>query len=159
MERERSYCNMATSSNAVGLAPRRPRWILLLLLLLLRATGLSLQQGKVVAAAALGASLCMCPVYAEGPLDGAKLFDQNCAVCHTGGGNLIVPSKSLDRTALNENGFDRANIEVIITRGRDAMPGFGCTPDDDVCAKARLGQDDIATIAQYVDDQANNDWR
>mmetsp|Transcript_29974 Transcript_29974/g.96714 ORF Transcript_29974/g.96714 Transcript_29974/m.96714 type:complete len:147 (+) Transcript_29974:103-543(+) len=136
---------------------RRSVLVFLLLLVRLRsATALSsLTRGRREAVCLL--SLCPAVAAAAQELTGAKLFERNCAVCHAGGGNLIDRSKSLDRAALDENGYDRQAIELIIAQGRNAMPGFGCAEGSDACGKA-LDAQDIQAVADYVEVQADNAW-
>nr|YP_009396722.1 cytochrome c553 [Ophidocladus simpliciusculus]ARW65908.1 cytochrome c553 [Ophidocladus simpliciusculus] len=81
---------------------------------------------------------------------GQALFSQNCAACHLGGNNTIVPEKTLKIEALEAN--SKADIQAIVTQvtqGNGAMPAFG----------GRLSDDEIKDIAAYVLDQAkSNSW-
>lgn len=81
---------------------------------------------------------------------GAKVFAANCAQCHAGGKNLVIPSKTLKKEALEKYGmYSPEAIINQVTRGKNAMPAFG----------ARLKPDQIESVAAYVLDRAANDWR
>ena len=53
---------------------------------------------------------------------GAVLFATYCATCHPGGGNVINPSKTLQRLTLAANGI--TTPEGIIARVRNPGPGM-----------------------------------
>lgn len=81
--------------------------------------------------------------------NGKQLFQQNCAVCHINGQNLIITHKTLDYEALKTYGMD--SIEAItrqITYGKSVMPAFG----------ESLSSDQIDDIATYVLHQAQQGW-
>ncbi len=44
--------------------------------------------------------------------EGAKLFKQNCAACHIGGGNLVAANKTLKKDALEK--YDIYTKEAIV---------------------------------------------
>jgi cytochrome c6 len=48
-------------------------------------------------AAALAASLAAAPVFAADAGAGQSVFDGNCAACHAGGQNVIMPDKTLQQ--------------------------------------------------------------
>lgn len=87
--------------------------------------------------------------------EGAQLFAANCAVCHVGGGNSIVNIKTLKQDALEKflAGYGPTHNETAIvkqiTYGKGMMPAF----------KNRLTEDQIASIAAYVQSQAENGWK
>jgi cytochrome c6 len=91
------------------------------------------------------------PALAAGDLaNGAKVFEANCAQCHIGGGNLVMPPKTLKKEALEKNGMK--SIEAItkqVTNGKGAMPKFG----------GRLKPQQIEDVATYVLSQADKDWK
>lgn len=104
----------------------------------------------------LALSLAAVPAAAATELPSGKvLFETNCAVCHAGGGNVILRSKTLDRVDLEREGFDKEAIEIIIARGRGAMPGFGLTENS---RRAHLEVEEISDIADYVEAQAEAGW-
>lgn len=80
---------------------------------------------------------------------GEQIFSANCAACHSGGNNAIMPDKTLKKDALEENGMN--NISAItkqVTQGKNAMPAFG----------GRLTDEDIDNVATYVLTQAEQGW-
>lgn len=81
---------------------------------------------------------------------GEQIFQTNCAGCHPGGGNIIRRGKNLRLRALNRNQmYSQAAIEEIVTYGKNNMTAF----------EDRLSQDEIATVAAYVLQQAENGWK
>jgi len=81
--------------------------------------------------------------------EGAKLFTANCAACHAGGGNRVVAAKTLKQAALDKYGVNTVEaIAYQIKKGKNAMPAFG----------KKLSDDQITEIAQYVLEQAANNW-
>ncbi|MGB3760431.1 MAG: c-type cytochrome [Rivularia sp. (in: cyanobacteria)] len=81
--------------------------------------------------------------------EGAKLFKQNCAACHAGGGNLVNAQKTLKKDALEK--YDMYSKEAIVyqvVNGKNAMPAFG----------KRLSSGQIESLAEYVLAQADKGW-
>ena len=81
---------------------------------------------------------------------GEQVFSANCAACHAGGQNVIMPEKSLQKDALVQflaGGMKESSVVTQVTNGKNAMPAFG----------GRLNDDDIANVASYVIDQAASD--
>ena len=81
---------------------------------------------------------------------GEKVFEANCAACHKGGQNVVQPEKTLVKEALEKylsGGFKEASIVTQATNGKNAMPAFG----------GKLSGEEIANVAAYVYDQAEND--
>lgn len=74
--------------------------------------------------------------------DGQALFQQNCAVCHPAGGNIINPLKALDGESLAANGI--VTVGDIVDNMR--QPGPGMTPFD----KELLSDRDAGRIAEYI---------
>ena len=82
--------------------------------------------------------------------DGAKIFQANCAGCHANGTNRIDPDKTLKQGDLKKWEINSANkIIDLVNRGKFAMPGF----------RDRLEKDEIKSVANYVLEQAANDWK
>lgn len=80
---------------------------------------------------------------------GKQLFGGNCASCHAGGINAIVPAKTLKQDALEANGKNSvAAIVAQITNGAGLMPKF-----------ANLSETDKEDIATYVLAQAEKGWK
>src|SRR6476619_6330864 len=72
---------------------------------------------------------------------GERIFTANCAECHAGGNNVIMPEKTLKKDALETNGMNSIDaISYQVTNGKNAMPAFG----------GRLADGDIEDVANYV---------
>ncbi|WP_346292655.1 cytochrome c6 PetJ [Sphaerothrix gracilis] len=81
--------------------------------------------------------------------EGARVFSANCAACHMGGGNVVNAAKTLKQSDLDQ--YEMASLDAItyqVTNGKNAMPAF----------KGRLTADQIASVAEYVLDQAEKGW-
>ncbi len=105
-------------------------------------------------AIAVCAVLFVRPALADASTDitatGAKVFSANCAACHQGGNNLVVPNKTLKASALKQYGMDSTDAIVTqVTNGKGAMPSF----------KGRLKEEDMKAVAAYVLDQSAKDWK
>lgn len=93
------------------------------------------------------------PVLAAETSKGAKIFTNNCASCHIGGGNILVSKKTLKKEALSQylNDYNNNAIEAIIHQvenGKNAMPAF----------KNKLSEQEILEVAAYVFQKAEQDW-
>ena len=91
------------------------------------------------------------PAFAADVDAGEQVFSGNCAACHAGGQNVIMPEKTLEKDALTEflaGGFNEGAVKTQVTNGKNAMPAFG----------GRLSNDDIANVAAYVIQSANDGW-
>lgn len=74
--------------------------------------------------------------------DGQALFQQHCAVCHPGGGNIINPNKGLDAESLAANGVLTAgDIVALMREPRPGMSQFD---------KHLLSDRDASRIAEYI---------
>lgn len=78
---------------------------------------------------------------AEGK-DGQALFQQYCAVCHPGGGNIINPNKGLDGETLAANGVVTAGDIVALMR--EPKPGMSRFDKDLLSDRA------ASRIAEYI---------
>mmetsp|Transcript_1844 Transcript_1844/g.4639 ORF Transcript_1844/g.4639 Transcript_1844/m.4639 type:complete len:140 (-) Transcript_1844:364-783(-) len=113
-------------------------------------------ESKVAAAAATTfaagvLTFAAAPAFAGDAGAGASVFSGNCAACHAGGQNVIMPEKTLQQDALEEyldGGFNEAAVIKQVTNGKNAMPAFG----------GRLSDDDIANVATYVISTAKSGW-
>lgn len=86
------------------------------------------------------------PAVAADVENGESIFLGNCAACHAGGNNSVVPEKKIKKEALITYGkYDIAAIVKQVTNGYGSMPAFG----------ERLGPDDIDDVAAYVYGQAD----
>ena len=83
-------------------------------------------------------------------LSGEEIFTTNCAGCHINGGNIVRRGKNLKMKALHKYGFDTTeSIVGIVTNGKNNMSAYS----------DRLTESEIQTVAQYVLEQAENNWR
>ncbi|MEE9345183.1 MAG: c-type cytochrome [Methylococcales bacterium] len=79
-----------------------------------------------------------------------EVFDQYCASCHSNGGNIMNPEKTLSQDHLTKNGTDNiGSISALVTAGKTPMPAFG----------KQLSDKEIADVAKYVIDQAKAGWK
>ncbi|MBF2013965.1 MAG: c-type cytochrome [Rivularia sp. T60_A2020_040] len=89
------------------------------------------------------------PAFAD-TTDGAKIFAANCAGCHINGGNIIRRGKNLQMKSLKKYNMDSIEaISDIVTYGKNNMSAY----------KERLSESEIQTVASYVLNQAENNWR
>lgn len=80
---------------------------------------------------------------------GEKIFLNNCAVCHTGGNNIIIPDKNLKKETLEANGMTtKSAIAYQVLNGKNGMPAFG----------GRLKENDIDAVAIYVLQESSKDF-
>nr|Q9TLW1.2 RecName: Full=Cytochrome c6; AltName: Full=Cytochrome c-553; AltName: Full=Cytochrome c553; AltName: Full=Soluble cytochrome f; Flags: Precursor [Cyanidium caldarium] len=87
-------------------------------------------------------------VYSANLEHGEQIFSANCAACHAGGNNVIMPEKTLKAEALEANNIK--NISAIanqVKNGKNAMPSF-----------SRLSDSDIEDVANYVLSKADKGW-
>ncbi|XP_024030164.1 cytochrome c6, chloroplastic isoform X1 [Morus notabilis] len=92
---------------------------------------------------------------------GASLFRKACIGCHDGGGNIIQPGATLFLKDLQRNGIDsEEEIYRVTYFGKGRMPGFGenCTPKGQCTFGARLLDDEIKLLAEFVKLQADQGW-
>lgn len=95
---------------------------------------------------------------ASSGIDAPVLFEQNCAGCHVGGGNIIRRGKNLKSKALKRYGMDSHGAIVnIITNGKGTMSAYG--EEAEFGAPTRLNSDEIEALADYVLAQAANGWK
>nr|QVY58012.1 cytochrome c553 [Betaphycus gelatinus] len=80
---------------------------------------------------------------------GEQIFTANCAACHAGGNNAIVPEKTLQSEVLEKNEMNSVSaITMQVKNGKNAMPAFG----------GRLADEDIDNVANYVLSQSVKGW-
>ncbi|KAG2441630.1 hypothetical protein HXX76_003250 [Chlamydomonas incerta] len=80
---------------------------------------------------------------------GAQVFNGNCAACHMGGRNSVMPEKTLDKAAIEaylEGGFNIESIVYQVENGKGAMPAW----------QDRLSEEEIQAVAEYVFKQASD---
>ena len=108
-------------------------------------------ESRVAGVAAAAAFALASPAFAGDAAAGAGVFSGNCAACHAGGQNVIMPDKTLEKAALEEylaGGFNEEAVIKQVTNGKNAMPAFG----------GRLSDDDIANVASYVIKTSSAGW-
>lgn len=87
--------------------------------------------------------------YAADIQAGEQVFSANCAACHAGGNNAIMPDKTLKKDVLEANEMNSISaITTQVANGKNAMPAFG----------GRLADEDIENVASYVLSQAEQGW-
>uniref|UniRef100_A0A7S1ZXA3 Cytochrome c-553 n=1 Tax=Trieres chinensis TaxID=1514140 RepID=A0A7S1ZXA3_TRICV len=129
---------VAVTSVAAFQAPQAPKIDL----------GKAAQAGAVAGALAFGIAG---PAFAGDVGAGEQVFNANCAACHAGGQNVIMPDKTLEKEALEQYLAGGRNEKAVInqvTNGKNAMPAFG----------GRLSDDDIANVASYVIATSESGW-
>jgi cytochrome c6 len=75
-------------------------------------------------------------------IDGKKEFEEHCAVCHPGGGNIVNAQKTLGRKSLEAHGIKSAKAIVATMR----TPGPGMTTFD----KKTISDREAKAIADYI---------
>mmetsp|Transcript_16695 Transcript_16695/g.23202 ORF Transcript_16695/g.23202 Transcript_16695/m.23202 type:complete len:133 (-) Transcript_16695:202-600(-) len=83
--------------------------------------------------------------------NGEQVFNANCAACHAGGQNVIMPEKTLEKEALTKylaGGMNEGAVVTQVTNGKNAMPAFG----------GRLDAAEIADVATYVITTSEKGW-
>ncbi|ACI65608.1 cytochrome c6, cytochrome c553 [Phaeodactylum tricornutum CCAP 1055/1] len=106
---------------------------------------------KGAAAVGVGAVIAAAPALAGDVGAGEQIFNANCAACHAGGQNVIMPEKTLEKEALDQylaGGRSEKAIISQVTGGKNAMPAFG----------GRLSDEEIANVAAYVLASAEAGW-
>jgi cytochrome c6 len=93
------------------------------------------------------------PALATEISNAAKIFNNNCAACHIGGGNILISEKTLKKEALSKylENYNNDSIQAIIYQvqnGKNAMPAF----------KSKLSAQEILEVAGYVFQKAEQGW-
>ncbi|EJK71624.1 cytochrome c6 isoform A [Thalassiosira oceanica] len=102
--------------------------------------------------AAVSAGVVVSPASAGDVARGQQIFNMNCAACHAGGQNVIMPEKTLEKDALEKylsGGRSEASVVTQVTYGKAAMPAFG----------GRLTDSEISDVASYVIQTSENGWK
>ncbi|KAL4424585.1 hypothetical protein ABPG77_009169 [Micractinium sp. CCAP 211/92] len=83
---------------------------------------------------------------------GEEVFNNNCAACHIGGNNNVIPERTLRKEAIQQyldGGLTLDAIVYQVENGKGAMPAW----------EGRLSDDEIQAVASYVLKQAEgNLW-
>jgi cytochrome c6 len=89
------------------------------------------------------------PALAADTALGAKVFNANCAACHSGGMNVVAAPKNLKKEALKQYGMDSPEAIIAqVTNGKGVMPAF----------KSKLKPEEIEAVAAYVLEQSDKGW-
>ena len=95
-------------------------------------------------------NIAFTPVVAADPINGAKVFNTNCAACHQNGGNIVRRGKNLQQKALKKFGMDSLDaIVYLVENGKNAMSAY----------KNRLSVQEIEDVSAYVLEQAERGWK
>nr|BAF98275.1 cytochrome c6 precursor [Pediastrum duplex] len=81
---------------------------------------------------------------------GQQVFEGNCAACHAGGNNNVIPDHTLRKAAIEQfldGGFKLEAIKYQVENGKGAMPAWD----------GRLSEEEIDSVSAYVYDKAAND--
>lgn len=92
------------------------------------------------------------PVFADSLTSSSsgKLFQIHCAGCHPNGNNIIRRGKNLKIKSLRRYGYDSVDaITQIVTNGKNNMSAF----------RERMTETEINQVANYVLQQAENNWK
>lgn len=109
------------------------------------------QAAQAAAVSAAIAASAAAPAFAGDVGAGEQVFNANCAACHAGGQNVIMPDKTLEKEALEQylaGGRNEKAVMTQVTNGKNAMPAFG----------GRLSEEDIANVASYVIATSESGW-
>ena len=121
------------------------------------ATSPIVQSTAAVLAFALNASAVQ-PAFASSE----ELFTKTCAGCHAAGGNIVQAGATLFPDDLKRNGIDdAAAVYDIIYGGKGKMPGYGegCAPKGQCTFGARLADEDVKGLAEYVIERSAAEWK
>jgi cytochrome c6 len=111
------------------------------------------------AAAAVLMLGCAAPAHADTP---GETFNKTCAGCHAAGGNIVQAGATLFPADLERNGVnDAETIYKLISLGKNKMPGYGeaCEPRGQCTFGARLSDDEVKGLAEYVVEESKRDWK
>ncbi len=104
-------------------------------------------QGLAIAAPEISPSV---PNLAPNLVQGAQVFEAQCAGCHVGGGNIVRRGKNLKLKTLQKNQVDTvAAIVALVTAGKGNMSAYG----------DRISAVEINSVSAYVLNQAEQGWK
>lgn len=84
------------------------------------------------------------------------------AGCHANGGNVLAAGKTLRIDDLEKNQVATiGEIYSLVYGGKNKMPGFGkdCKPAGQCTFAARLEDEDVTAVSDYVLQRANEGWK
>ena len=91
-----------------------------------------------------------------------ELLNKTCAGCHAAGGNIVAAGATLFPQDLQRNGVnDVDTIYKLVYGGKNKMPGYGqdCQPRGQCTFGARLSDDEVRGLAEYVLEQSKLEWK
>ena len=91
----------------------------------------------------------------------AATFENTCAGCHAGGGNIVKRDATLSLSDLQKYGLDGPDaLYSIIYNGNGSMPGYGtdCAPKGKCTFGKRLSDSEISDVATYILNKAKSGW-
>ena len=122
------------------------------------ATSPIVQSAAAVLAFALNASAVQ-PAFASSE----ELFTKTCAGCHAAGGNIVQAGATLFPDDLEDatGSTTRLRVYDIIYGGKGKMPGYGegCAPKGQCTFGARLADEDVKGLAEYVIERSAAEWK
>lgn len=106
--------------------------------------------------------MALSPMSAHSSENVALLFQNTCAGCHAGGGNIVRRDATLVYGDLQK--FSVTSPEQLydlIYNGRGSMPGYGekCSPKLACTFAKRLSDNEINELSLFVLDKATNGWQ
>lgn len=99
---------------------------------------------------------------AAAAVDAPAIFTKSCAGCHQGGGNVVSPGNTLSLADLERNGLlSSEKLFEIIYSGKGKMPGYGenCAPRGACTFAARLSDDEVRALGDFVLQRASEGWK
>ncbi len=104
-------------------------------------------QGMAIAAPEIAP---IAPNLSPNLVQGAQVFEAQCAGCHVGGGNIVRRGKNLKLKTLQKNQVDTvAAIAALVTAGKGNMSAYG----------DRISAAEINNVSAYVLNQAEQGWK
>lgn len=94
--------------------------------------------------------------------EAVTVFENTCAGCHAGGGNIVRRDVTLQLGDLDRYGLlSPDDLYTLIYSGKGAMPGYGegCIPKGACTFGRRLSDDQVRDLAKYVLKRANEGWQ
>ena len=125
-------------------------------------TNIGKKLGNIVVTVSLSLGTILHPSVADAAdlVAGKAIFDKSCAACHSGGGNIFNSGKDLRQKSLAKNKcLNVVCVENLVEKGKKQMPAYGTfTSPKGKVYEAKLTPDEIADVAAYTLDEANNGW-
>lgn len=122
------------------------------------------EHNKLLSTSCVLAAMVMAfsPMPAHSSDKAASLFENTCAGCHAGGGNVVRRDATLAYDDLQKfNVTSPEQLFELIYNGRGSMPGYGekCSPKLACTFAKRLSDDEINELSLFVLNRAKNGWK